>query len=243
MLSLDKKVHITLQGKGGVGKSFAASLLLQYHQEHDQLVVGIDTDPVNATLSGYQAFVTRRIELMEGSHLNERKFDEMMEAIFSEESHFVVDNGASSFIPLSNYLIENGAIDLIVGTGKQVVIHSVITGGQALLDTLGGFTQLAMQMPESAQIVVWLNEYFGAIEADGKRFEDMRAYITHQDRITGLVRIARQTSDTFGKDVELMLDRKLTFAEVAQGSHFGLMAKQRLAMVKRALFQQLANVI
>jgi hypothetical protein len=71
----------------------------------------------------------------------------------------------------------------------------------------------------------------------------MRAYTTHRDRVTGLVRIARQTSDTFGKDVELMLDQKLTFAEVANGAHFGLMAKQRLAMVKRALFQQLANVI
>jgi CO dehydrogenase nickel-insertion accessory protein CooC1 len=154
MLSLGKKVHITLQGKGGVGKSFAASLLVQYHQEYDPPVMSIDTDPVNATLSGYQAFATRRIELMDGSHLNERKFDEMMEAIFAEESHFVVDNGAASFIPLSNYLIENGAIDLIAGTGKQVVIHSVITGGQALLDTLGGFIQLATQMPESAQIVV-----------------------------------------------------------------------------------------
>jgi hypothetical protein len=28
------------------------------------------------------AFDARRIELMDGSHLNERKFDEMMEAIF-----------------------------------------------------------------------------------------------------------------------------------------------------------------
>jgi hypothetical protein len=238
-----KKVHLTLQGKGGVGKSFAASLLVQYLQEKDQPVIAIDTDPVNATLSGYRSFSARRLELMDGSRLNERQFDEMMEWIVAEDSHFVIDNGASSFIPLSNYLIENSAIDLIAGAGKQVVIHSVVTGGQALLDTLAGFSQLARQLPENAPIVVWLNEYFGAIEANGKHFEEMKAYTMHKDRVTGIVRIARQTSDTFGKDVELMLDQKLTFADVAQRADFGLMAKQRLTMVKRALFLQLANVL
>lgn len=238
-----KKVHFTLQGKGGVGKSFAASLLVQYLQENGLPVIAIDTDPVNATLSGYRPFAARRLELMDGSRLNERKFDEMMEWIVAEDSHFVIDNGASSFIPLSNYLIENRAIGLIAAAGKEVVIHSLVTGGQALLDTLAGFSQLARQLPENAPIVVWLNEYFGAIEANGKHFEEMNAYTQYQDRVTGLVRIARQTSDTFGKDVELMLDQKLTFAEVAQRADFGLMAKQRLTMVKHALFQQLANVL
>ena len=50
------KVHITLQGKGGVGKSLVASLLAQHHLESGTPVVCIDTDPVNATLSGYRAF-------------------------------------------------------------------------------------------------------------------------------------------------------------------------------------------
>ena len=117
-----------------------------------------------------------------------------------------------------------------------------MTGGQALLDTLGGFAQLARQMPAPTQIVVWLNEYFGDIVAEGKRFEEMKAYTEHKARVAGLVRIPRQTSDTFGRDVEMMLDRRLTFAEVANGSGFGLMAKQRLAMVKRTLFEQLAFV-
>ena len=39
-------------------------------------------------------------------------------------------------------------------------IHSVITGGQSLNDTLGGFEQLAETTWEK-NIVVWLNEYFG----------------------------------------------------------------------------------
>ena len=238
-----KKVHLVLQGKGGVGKSYAGSCVTQFYQENGEPVIPMDTDPVNATLTGYKSLDAIRVELMEGSHLNERQFDSMMERIMSTDSNFVIDNGASSFIPLSNYLLENSAIEMISESGKQVVIHTVITGGQAMLDTLHGFTRLAQQMPENAQIVVWLNEFFGNIEANGKQFEEMRAYLDHKDRVTGIIRLNRQTSDTFGKDVELMLDRKMTFADAAAGSEFGLMSKQRLAMVKRSIFEQLSNVI
>lgn len=237
-----KKVHITLQGKGGVGKSFVSSLIAQYHRAKGLPVVSIDTDPVNATLVGYKALEARRVDLMDGSTLNERRFDEMIEAIVGEDTNFVIDNGASSFIPLSNYLVENDAIRVIGEHGKGVVIHTVITGGQAMLDTLRGFQSLAVQLPAGVTLIVWLNEFFGEIESDGKVFEDMKVYQQNRDKVSGIIRIPRQTSATFGKDVELMLDRKLTFDEVQQSPDFGLMAKQRLATVRRGLFEQLALV-
>lgn len=237
------QVHVTLQGKGGVGKSLVASLLAQYHRSKGAPVIAVDTDPVNATLSGYEALTPRRLELLDGSRVDERRFDELMEALLTEDATFVVDNGAASFIPFSNYLIENQAAEMIARADKQLVVHTVVTGGQALYDTLSGFDALATQLPSDTQLVVWLNEYFGAIAVDGKGFEQMRAYQEHRSRVRGMVRIARQTSDTFGKDVELMLDRRLTFDEVSQSPAFGLMAKQRLAMVRRAIFQQLDTVI
>lgn len=160
-----------------------------------------------------------------------------------EDSHFVIDNGAASFIPLSYYIAENDAINLIAQHGKQVVIHTVITGGQAMRDTLAGFAQLVEQLPPDARIVVWLNEFFGDIEAEGKSFEEMRVYMNNRERVHGLVKIARQTGSTFGKDVQLMLDAKLTFDEVAASPNFGLMAKSRLAQVKKAIFEQLDAVM
>ena len=48
-----KKIHLILQGKGGVGKSLIASLLMQYLQKKSYNVIAIDTDPVNSTLHGY----------------------------------------------------------------------------------------------------------------------------------------------------------------------------------------------
>lgn len=238
-----KRVHFILQGKGGVGKTFVASLLAQYHQEHDRDVICIDTDPVNATFSGYKAFGVHRLELMDGNELNPRKFDAMMKQLLEEDSHFVIDNGAASFLPLSNYIVENDAIQMLTDKGKEVYVHTLITGSQGLRDTLTGFSKLAEHLPESAQLIVWLNEYFGAIVAeDGKPFEEMKVYTRHKSRINGLIRIPRQTSSTFGQDMEMMLAHRATFAEVKENPVFELMTKQRLTLVKRNLFEQMDAV-
>jgi hypothetical protein len=238
-----KQVHFTLQGKGGVGKTFVSSLIAQYLRSKGEPVVVIDTDPVNATLSGYAAFDTQRLELMEGGSLIERNFDSLIERVVEEDSNFVIDNGAATFIPLSFYIAENDAINVITDSGKQVVIHTVITGGQAIRDTLAGFASLVEQMPEQARIVVWLNEFFGDIVAEGKEFEEMKVYLNNKDRVHGIVRIARQTGSTFGKDIQLMLDSKLTFDEVKGSADFGLMAKSRLHRVQEAIYRQMGAVV
>ncbi|EPE9975054.1 nucleotide-binding protein [Providencia stuartii] len=238
-----KQVHFTLQGKGGVGKSFVSSLIAQYLRASGNPVTVVDTDPVNATLAGYKAFNAERLELMEGGSLIERNFDKLIEQIVEVDTNFVIDNGAASFIPLSYYIAENDAINLIGENGKQVIIHTVITGGQAIRDTLAGFASLVEQMPGNAEIIVWLNEFFGDIEAEGKTFEEMKVYQQNKDRVRGIVRIARQTGSTFGEDVKLMLDSKLTFDEVAVSEDFKLMAKSRLAKIKNSIFEQLAVVL
>jgi hypothetical protein len=57
------------------------------------------------------------------------------------------------------------------------------------------------------------------------------------------IRLYRQSADTFGKDVALMLNERLTFEEAIQSPAFPLMAKQRLKMVKRGIFEQMDNVL
>lgn len=237
------QVHFMLQGKGGVGKSYVSSLLIQYIHNQGKMVTAVDTDPVNATLLGYKAFNTQRLELMENGVLIERNFDKLIEQVIEEDANFVIDNGAASFIPLSSYITENDAINLIDESGKEVFIHTVITGGQALRDTLSGFASLAEQMPGNAKLIIWLNEFFGYIEADGKSFEEMKAYQNNKGRVYGIVRIPRQTGSTFGEDVKLMLDKKLSFDEINQSPDFGIMSKSRLMKVKNNIFEQLETFI
>ena len=235
-------VHFTLQGKGGVGKSLVSSLLAQYFMSNEgSNVKCIDTDPVNQTLVSYKALNATYIKLMEGSKIDERNFDTLMEQLLSEDGVFIVDNGSSSFVPLSNYLIENDAINMLLQAGREVYIHCVITGGQALIDTLVGFKSLAQQT-QSNNIVIWLNEYFGPIEQDGKAFDEMKVYKENAEKVRGVIRIAKRNQDTFGRDIETMASRKLTFNEVLSGSEFTIMAKQRIKTIQRDINDQLSTV-
>jgi hypothetical protein len=60
-------IHLTLQGKGGVGKSLVASILAQYFRHRNAEIHCLDTDPVNQTLSQYTEL---RAEHLLDSHGN-----------------------------------------------------------------------------------------------------------------------------------------------------------------------------
>jgi hypothetical protein len=232
-------VHLSLQGKGGVGKSLVAAILVQYFLSKGQEVQAVDTDPVNQTLSQYKDLDVQSLRLMRGGTVDQRKFDILLERLLTESGTFVIDSGASTFIPLWHYMLENRVVESLATAGRRLVVHSVITGGQALGDTLSGFNAVAQTCCD-ASVVVWLNEYFGAIEDDkGTRFRDMKVSWKHASKILGAVCILRRTQDTFGRDVEEMIAAKMTFEEALRDGRFSLMAKQRLKIVRDSLFEQL----
>jgi hypothetical protein len=236
-------IHLTLQGKGGVGKSLVASVLAQYLRERGKKVRCIDTDPVNRTFAQYSALGADRLNLRdEHNRIEQRAFDSLIERFLTEDAAtFVVDNGASTFLPLWHYLLENSALDYLRQNGRRVYVHTVITGGQALLDTLNGFHELAQTTAER-NIVVWVNEYFGRVEAEGKKFSEMAAYHENAERVCGAVIFSKRNQDTFGRDVEEMIAAKLTFNEAINTAKVPIMAKQRLKIVQRDLFEQLDRV-
>jgi CO dehydrogenase nickel-insertion accessory protein CooC1 len=238
------RAHFTLQGKGGVGKSLVSALIAQHRQENNVPLICVDTDPVNATFAGYTAFPVKRVELLKENAIDEREFDRLMEMIAeNHDAEVVIDNGSSSFIPLSSYLVENEAIEMLHKMGHSVFIHPVVTGGQALMDTLSGFDSLARHFPDSAEIVVWLNQYFGAIEKESKSFEKMKVYQDHKARVKGIINIYRNSGATFGEDMQEMLESRMTFNQAIESDQFKLMSKHRLKMMKKALFEQMDPVL
>lgn len=241
MSNFDNQVHFTMQGKGGVGKSLTASLQAQYFTEKCGNVQCFDTDPVNDTLTQYTALKATRINVLNSdSNINARAFDQLMEKLFECKGVAVVDNGASTFIPAMAYMVENQVVDMLQAAGKRVFIHSVLTGGQALSDTVTGLTRMLEVHP--APVVVWLNEFFGDVKKDGKSFQESAVFRKYQDRIQGIVKLERRNADTFGVDMETMVRNKLTFEQALQSPEFGVMAKQRLKMMKTAIFDQLDSI-
>ncbi|MGE4403220.1 MAG: conjugal transfer protein TraL [Desulfobulbus sp.] len=221
-------VHFVLQGKGGVGKSLIASLLYQYLHQQGIAVTGVDTDPVNATFSGYKTLSVQSLDIMDGDDIDQRRFDSLMEIILqqTEENHIVIDNGASTFLPLCSYLKDNAALELLDQEGHAVLLHTVMTGGQAVVDTASGLKTLATSFP-STSIVVWLNRYFGDIAMNGKVFEDFKVYQEHYSQFRSIIKVPARKQSTFGKDLEALLSRRETF-EAAIHSNQPVMVRQRL---------------
>lgn len=239
--SAANQIHFTLQGKGGVGKSLFSSVNAQFLRGKYGHVDCYDTDPVNDTFTQYKALGARRINILDDdSNINRRVFDALIEDLIAGERPAVVDNGASTFIPLMSYMVENGVVDLLHESGKTVYFHSVVTGGQQLVDTWKGLA--ALLEAHQAPIVVWVNEFFGAVSKEGIDFLESKLYRNNSDRFAGHVRFHRRTEDTFGEDIKQMLAQKMTFDEVQDSEEFGLMPKKRMRMVRTDLFDQIATI-
>ncbi len=222
-----RTVHLILQGKGGVGKSLAASLLSQYLIEQGREILAFDTDPVNQTLTGYKDLPVQELQLMRGDDIDRRRFDQLIEEIMAAPGDVVVDNGAATFVPLSAYLKENQTIDFLEESGMRVLIHTVFTGGQAMKETADGLVSLASHFP-AVPLVVWLNRYFGDIATERKTFEEFRVYQENRDQIAALIHIPLKSAQTFGRDLEELFARHQTFASALASDSLPVMTRQRL---------------
>jgi len=210
------KVHMILQGKGGVGKSFIASILAQHYYAKKKNVLCIDTDPVNATFHGFKKLNVQRLDLMEGDEIDPR-----------------------TFVALAHYLISNQIPALLKNSGIELIVHTVITGGQALTDTLNGFKKMVKQFPDDVSFVVWLNPFWGKIELEGKSFESLSVYLDNKNRVSAIIKIPEYKPETFGRDLSEMLQAKLTFADAIKKPELTIMNRQRLTIIQSDLFEQL----
>jgi hypothetical protein len=242
-----RQVHFILQGKGGVGKSFISALLVQFlanaqKQQAGSRVLVVDTDPVNRTISRYTQFDAIKLELLNDAQtIDTRRFDELIELIIDHDGPTVVDNGASTFVPLMAYLAENKVVDLLIAQGMDVVIHVPITGGQAIDDTLSGFDYVVKV--QAAPVVVWKNAFFGEITRDGLQFEQTKIYQSAARRVLGVISLHKRTEDTYGRDIGSMIARHLTFDEAIDSTqHFAFMARNRLHEVRNDVYGQLAGL-
>ena len=236
------KVHFIVQGKGGVGKTLASNLLAQHQMSKKTKLIFIDTDPVNRSFSSYASLGVEYFNIMKNDNVDQALFDDLIERIIeNKECDFIIDNGASGFIPLTRYLIENDVVEFLQDQGIEVNLHSVITGGESMKDTLIGLSTLLEKIP-TAQIYVWLNEFFGPVESGNKTFSDMKIYKEHKSRISGIV-VIPQKGDLFTADMKQMLTQKFTFDDALGSKDFRVMAKSRLKKQRDAIFTNLDLVL
>ena len=234
-------VHFIQQGKGGVGKSMIASILYQTLGLLGKKVAAFDTDPVNATLAGFQEFEVTCLDILKQGDIDPRQFDTLIDKIMEQgpDTHVIVDNGASSFLALNSYIKENGIIGILEESEHSVFFHSVITGGQAIADTVLGLRSLALGFPETP-IVVWLNPYFGEIVMDGMLFEEFKVYQDFSTQFHAVITIPQGNKATIGKDLETMFAKRLSFKNAIESSQ-SIVVRSRLQRYRNELVEAVTS--
>lgn len=232
--------HLVLQGKGGVGKSLIAAMLAQYFRDTGRRIRCVDTDPVNSTFKGYEELEVKHLPLLVDQRVDQRRFDSLMEDILAGQGEtFIVDNGASTFLPLASYMAENDAYEVLSGAGVDVVTHCVVTAGNAFKDTLVGLNAVA-KVARPRSIVVWLNEFFGPLEHEGQDVTTLPVFTNNAAKFRGMARLVRRNPDTFGADVREMVGAHLTFRQAME--KMPIMAKSRLRLVQQDIYEQLRQI-
>lgn len=241
-----KQVHIALQARGGIGKSFVCFLLAQYINAKGGQALCVDTDSVNGTFGSFRQLNAVKLDIFDGKTIDHGKFDDLIELVLDSNTDVVVDNGASVFLPFRQYMIENRLAQTLADADKELVIHTVLTGGQAMTETVNGLVHLVDDFPRKAPhgptIVAWLNPYWGPVERNGRWFEEFPEYkMMNRGEKTEVLRMP-EYQPLFQQDLENMLRMRLTFDEALTSGEFWLLNLQRLAMIRRELFTLMDSV-
>lgn len=226
--------HLVLQGKGGVGKTLVASILAQYLDG----ATCWDTDPVNSSFAAIKALGARVVPILRGRLLNVAALDALLDEVLNG-GDTVIDSGAASFVPLSDYLLKSDIPALAADAGCTILAHVALTGGASKLDTLSGLRSVLTTYPASVRVVVWVNEFFGPFGE--KPFAETVAYSENKDRIAGVVTLGKLDPELAGWNVARMLEERQTFAEAIDAAD--VVAKSRLWRVKREIWGQLEGVL
>jgi hypothetical protein len=131
---------------------------------------------------------------------------------------------------------------MIKENGKELIIHTIIGGGDVMYDTANGFADIANYV--DGGIVLWLNEHFGALESNtGVKIENAKVYKENAHKLIGAVTLKKRSID-FDKTINKMTSLRLTFDEVEKSDKFDFAERNRLLkIVRNDVFGQLNSIL
>ena len=232
-----QSVHIVLQEKGGIGKSFVANMLLQYLKSKGSEVIGIDTDPSNASLAAYKSLDVQQLEIMDGKRINIKRFDDLMNLIHTTENDYVIDIGSSNFIGYNEYISTQGIYSIIESMGVKVFLHIIVVGAEARDQTLLGLKKIVAQDVPDKSVVIWENEHFGKLD-ETKSILNTPFIKGLADKIFGGIVLEKSNNDLHGNDILRMQKKHYTFDDAKASDSFDFMEIMRLEGYRTALWDK-----
>lgn len=239
-----RTVSFVLQGKGGCGKTLVASLIAQSLKERGEPVVCIDTDPVNRSFTAIETLGAQPVRLVKGNKVDVDAMNAWSERAVAEDASFVVDNGASSYLPMLEYLLEAEIFECIAESGKRVIVHMPVIDGRSLAHTVDALELASKSLPPCVDIVPWFNPYFGPLVADdGAELDQTELYADMAVRLSGPVKLPTLHPDYAGAYFERMLDANRTFADERADTAAGMISRMWLERTWKRIDEQIVQVL
>ncbi len=241
-------VNIVLAAKGGVGKSFIASLQTQHYLSRGITPQCIDLDASNPTFASYEAFNAEKIEIRGADKdINPRAFDTLVDRLVAKpeadntDKISVVDVGTSTYFPLISYMYTNDVLPMLQDMGLDVRFQIVVAGGPDFLETVAGFNDVCVNF-ENIPVYIWQNCHFGPMCHRDVALEQQSVFKAHKKRVQGIITIPDRNRRTFGVDVSKMLTNFHTFNEVRTSGDYNTMEMHRLGRVWAELNANMSGV-
>lgn len=238
------RLHLCLGAKGGIGKSFVAALMAQYLTDNrlGSPPICVDLDFKTQTFAKYKGLDVKLLDVESDGEIDRSKFDILVAQIAESESDdvFVIDSGGNIYLTLMNYIKVNDVANMLLDMGNELLLHVPVMGGQELDETLETLREVVAETPPAALVAVWINQFNGVVEKNGKNFEQSDSYAETKHRIRTITYIPRWRSD-MERDVSEMLKARVTFDVADKMPGFTIMERQRLRIAKRYLYAALES--
>ena len=251
-----RHVHMTLQSKGGIGKTFVARILTEYFKD----CRAYDLDVHNQSLHSFSGSLP--VEFVNLTHyvpeqnlskgpagaINPHYVDTLFEEIMQgSEQHIVMDFGSQLYEPMLQYMAESDMVKVVTETcGIVIWFHLLVCGGDLQTQTVQDVVKIISTWHNSgARILVWQNEFRGAVknEKDPRMLgvQNLEVWPHLKKKRHGLITLRGQ-SGMFGDDIDRISEQKCSFRDAISMSSLPVMARSRIRKVWAEYSDQLDEI-
>lgn len=246
------ELHISMHGKGGIGKSIISILNSQYLLTLNPATAVIDTDPINPTTKSFaslnpQYIVFDKTDINNNAVFDYAKMSEFLETLLSVEVPVQMDVGTSNYSSMKKFLLDEEAFfESLHETGKKIFIHFPIVGNRDMASCLHEMKELITAFDKKfpfINYILWENCSRGEIVGlNEEYYQNTTEFNSVANRIAATVELRYSHAEL--ADMNKILSDCMIFSDVETTTNpkYKTLERSRLKKLQQRLFTQLDDV-